>query len=154
MIEIERKFTLKNTDFLKDVVGKKIVQGYLSNDPQRAVRVRIKDTSAFLTIKGISSNDGLSRYEWEKEIPVTEAQDLIKLCLPGMIDKTRYEVVHANHTWEIDVFHAANKGLTIAEVELQSDSEIVQLPEWIDQEVTGNKRYYNSYLSEKPFSEW
>jgi CYTH domain-containing protein len=154
MIEIERKFLVKHTDFLSGIKGKRITQGYLSSDPERNVRVRIKEDTGFLTIKGISNKSGLSRFEWEKEITLEEAQDLLKLCLPGIIDKTRYEVASKDHIWEIDIFHRENDGLIIAEVELKSEEEIVIIPEWIDREVTGDKRYYNSYLSEKAFETW
>ncbi len=154
MIEIERKFLVGHTDFLSGIKGKRITQGYLSSDPERNVRVRIKDGLGFLTIKGISSDNGLSRFEWEKEITLKEAQDLLKLCLPGILDKTRYEFPLDHHTWEIDIFHGANDGLIIAEVELQSETEAVLVPEWIDREVTGDKRYYNSYLSGCSFREW
>ncbi|WP_405378308.1 CYTH domain-containing protein [Nonlabens sp. Asnod3-A02] len=154
MTEIERKFLLKNTDFLKEKTGKRITQGYLTTDKERTVRVRIKGEKAFLTIKGKSNDSGLSRYEWEKEIDLEEAQQLLLLCLPGVIDKTRYEIPIETHTWEIDIFHGENNGLTLAEIELQSETESFSKPEWIDKEVTGDKRYYNSYISEKPFCEW
>lgn len=154
MTEIERKFLLKNTDFLKDLNGTRITQGYLTTDKERTVRVRIKEEKAFLTIKGKSNASGLSRYEWEKEITTQEAEELLQLCLPGVIDKTRYEIPIETHTWEIDIFHGENNGLTLAEIELQSETEPFSKPEWIDKEVTGDKCYYNSYISEKPFCEW
>ncbi|MEO9502533.1 CYTH domain-containing protein [Nonlabens ulvanivorans] len=154
MLEIERKYLVNNTDFLKNLKGKRITQGYLSTDPARTVRVRIKGTQGFITIKGQSTDSGLTRYEWEKEISIVEAEELLELALPGVIDKTRYEVAVENHTWEIDVFHASNNGLIIAEIELETEGETFSKPDWIAQEVTGNTRYYNSYLSKKPFSEW
>ncbi|MEO9952376.1 CYTH domain-containing protein [Nonlabens sp.] len=154
MTEIERKFLLKNTDFLKDLNGTRITQGYLSTDKERTVRVRIKGEKAFLTIKGKSNDSGLSRYEWEKYIDLEEAQQLLRLCLPGVIDKTRYEIPIENHTWEIDIFHGENNGLTLAEIELESETQSFSKPEWIDKEVTGDVRYYNSYISEKPFFKW
>ncbi|WP_405370235.1 CYTH domain-containing protein [Nonlabens sp. Asnod2-A12] len=154
MTEIERKFLLKNTDFLKDLNGTRITQGYLTTDKERTVRVRIKGEKAFLTIKGKSNASGLSRYEWEKEITTQEAEELLQLCLPGVIDKTRYEIAIEKHVWEIDIFHGENNGLTLAEIELQSETEPFSKPEWIDKEVTGDVRYYNSYISEKPFCEW
>jgi adenylate cyclase len=154
MTEIERKFLLKTTDFLKDKTGKRITQGYLTTDPERTVRVRIKGDRGFLTIKGKSNDSGLSRYEWEKEITTQEAEELLKLCLPGAIDKTRYEILIENHTWEIDIFHGDNKGLTLAEIELQSETETFSKPEWLSMEVTGDNRYYNSYISLKPFNKW
>ncbi len=154
MTEIERKFLLKNIDFLKDLKGTRITQGYLTTDKERTVRVRIKGEKAFLTIKGKSNDSGMSRYEWEKEITPQEAEQLLQLCLPGAIDKTRYEIPIEMHTWEIDIFHGENNGLSLAEIELQSETESFSKPEWIDKEVTGDKRYYNSYISEKPFCEW
>lgn len=154
MTEIERKFLLKNIDFLKDLKGTRIIQGYLTTDKERTVRVRIKGEKAFLTIKGKSNHSGMSRYEWEKEITHQEAEQLLQLCLPGAIDKTRYEIPIEMHTWEIDIFHGENNGLSLAEIELQSETESFSKPEWIDKEVTGDKRYYNSYISEKPFCEW
>jgi CYTH domain-containing protein len=154
MVEIERKFLVIHTTFLNNINGKRIAQGYLSSDPERTVRVRVKGDQGFLTIKGKSSDNGLSRYEWEKEITITEAQDLLKICLPGIIDKTRYEILIGAHIWEIDLFHGANDGLIIAEVELTSEGETVILPSWIDREVTGDKLYYNSYLCMSPFKDW
>lgn len=154
MQEIERKYLVNNTDFLKDLKGKRITQGYLTTDPARTVRVRIKGSQGFITIKGQSTESGLTRYEWEKEISIVEAEELLELALPGVIDKTRYEVDIEKHTWEIDVFHGANNGLIIAEIELQTEEETFTIPDWIAQEVTGDNRYYNSYLSKKPFSEW
>jgi len=154
MIEIERKFTVKHTNFLEELTGERITQWYLSNDPERTVRVRTKGKKAFITIKGLSNSSGLSRYEWEKEISLLEAQELLKLCLPDIIDKTRYVVVLDKHVWEIDLFHGANQGLIIAEIELTSETESVTIPKWIDKEVTGDKRFYNSYLSTCSFKEW
>ena len=154
MQEIERKFLVKNLDFLKGKKGFKIVQGYLSDDPQRNVRVRIKGDQAFLTIKGMSNHSGLSRFEWEREIKVKEAYELLKLCLPGTIDKTRYEIAIGRHIYEVDVFEGANKGLIIAEVELMSEVESFDKPDWLGNEVTGDVRYYNSYLVTQPFTSW
>jgi len=154
MQEIERKFLVKNTNFLKEVKGKKIVQGYLSSDPERNVRIRIKGKQAFLTIKGISNTSGTSRFEWEKEINLSEAEELLKLCLPGIIDKTRYEVAAGEHTFEIDIFEGENKGLIIAEIELANENDSFEKPEWLGKEVTGSVQYYNSYLVSKPFQEW
>ncbi|WP_194851781.1 CYTH domain-containing protein [Nonlabens antarcticus] len=154
MQEIERKFLVKSTDFLKNIKGKKIVQGYLSSDPERNVRVRIKGNLAFLTIKGISNTSGTSRFEWEKEIDLNEAEALLKLCLPGIIDKTRYEVAAGEHTFEVDVFEGENKGLIIAEIELKDENDSFQKLDWLGDEVTGDIRYYNSYLVDKPFKNW
>ncbi|AZQ43378.1 CYTH domain-containing protein [Nonlabens ponticola] len=154
MIEIERKFLVKNTDFLKGQKGERIVQGYLSSDPARNVRVRVKGEQAYLTIKGISNASGTSRYEWEKEIDNVEAQELLTICLPGVIDKTRYEIPVGKHVYEIDVFHESNDGLIIAEIELEDEHETIEKPEWLGDEVTGDVRYYNSYLVNMPYKSW
>lgn len=155
MIEIERKYLVKNTTFLNDSeISFKICQGYLNSNAERTVRVRTKNDKGFLTIKGKSNDSGLSRFEWEKEIPHNEALELLKLCEDFAIEKTRHLVVFDSKTFEIDVFEGENQGLIIAEVELKDEEEIVNLPEWIDQEVTGNKKYYNSYLSNNPFKSW
>lgn len=154
MQEIERKFLVSQTDFLEQMDGLKIVQGYLSDDPERNVRVRIKGHQGFLTIKGVSNDSGTSRFEWEKEIDVEEAQQLLKLCLPGVIDKTRFEIPVGKHIFEVDVFEGENHGLIIAEVELQNENELFEKPEWLGQEVTGDVRYYNSYLVSTPFTKW
>ena len=132
----------------------KICQGYLVADPQRTVRVRIKGDKGYLTFKGASTADGLSRFEWEKEIAVSEAEMLLKLCLPGAIEKTRYIIPFGGLTFEVDEFFGENAGLVMAEVELESATQQVSLPEWLGQEVTGDERYYNSYLSQRPFSKW
>jgi adenylate cyclase len=152
--EIERKFLVKG-DF-KPFVSKqtRIVQGYLSSVPERTVRVRVKGEKGFLTVKGIGSESGASRYEWEKEITVDEANELMKICEPGVIDKTRYLVKVGNHTFEVDEFYGENQGLIIAEVELQSEDEAFEKPEWLGQEVTGYTKYYNSMLMKNPYRRW
>ena len=148
MIEIERKFLVKAYDYRKEAHRKtKIIQGYLTKDPKRTVRVRIREDQGFLTIKGMSSEDGLSRFEWEKEIPLDEAQELITLCLPTVIEKTRYEVTYKGVLFEVDEFEGAHNGLVLVEVELNSTKDIFEIPKWVDKEVTGDKKYYNSYLS-------
>lgn len=152
--EIERKFLVKSEFRHLATAEYKICQGYLVADPQRTVRVRIKGDKGYLTIKGASTADGLSRFEWEKEIAANEAEMLLKLCLPGAIEKTRYIVPFGGLTFEVDEFFGENAGLVMAEVELKSATQQVSLPEWIGQEVTGDKRYYNSYLSQRPFSKW
>lgn len=154
MIEIERKYLIKDSTIVQGLKGKRIVQAYLSTDQERAVRVRIKNQKGFLTIKGKSSDDGTSRMEWEKEISLKEAEQLISLALPGLIDKIRYEIQLDKHLWEIDVFRGTNEGLILAEVELKSATEEIKLPDWIDKEVTGDPRYYNSYLTQNPFTTW
>ncbi len=148
MIEIERKFLVKSSDYKKEAHQKtKIAQGYLTKDPHRTVRVRIRGDQGFLTIKGISSEDGLSRFEWEKEIPLKEAQELIALCLPTIVKKTRYEVPYKGVLFEVDEFEGFHNGLVLAEVEMNSPKDSFEIPEWIDKEVTGDKKYYNAYLS-------
>ena len=132
----------------------KILQGYLNSDPERTVRVRLKGEKAFLTIKGKSNESGMSRFEWEKEIPVNEAEALIKLCEPEIIEKFRYEVKLQNHVFEIDEFYGENDGLVLAEVELASEEEEFEKPNWLGQEVTGKKDYYNSWLSKNPYKSW
>ncbi len=152
--EIERKFLVKGE--FKNLSGKetRIVQGYLSSVPERTVRVRIKGDKGFITIKGIGSASGATRYEWEKEIPTSEVEELLKICEPGVIDKTRYLVKVDNHTFEVDEFYGENKGLTVAEIELSSESEAFVKPEWLGEEVTGNTKYYNSMLMKNPFTKW
>lgn len=155
MIEIERKFLVKDDTFKKEAFAQNhIAQGYLSSVPERTVRIRIKGNKGFLTIKGISNESGLSRFEWEKEIPVDEAKKLLLLCEKGVIDKTRFEVKAGNHVFEIDEFHDKNEGLIIAEIELKSETETFNKPNWLAEEVTNDKRYYNSYLSNNPYKNW
>lgn len=152
--EIERKF-LVNGDFKKFAIRQTwIKQGYLSSVPERTVRVRVKGDKGYLTIKGTSNASGISRYEWEKEIPVAEAEELLALCEPGIIDKTRYLVPAGDFTFEVDEFHGENQGLVIAEIELKSESDKFQKPEWLGEEVTGDLRYYNSMLIRNPFAGW
>jgi adenylate cyclase len=155
MIEIERKFLIKNHSFKTEAFTKNhIAQGYLSSLAERTVRVRIKANKGYLTIKGMTNETGMSRFEWEKEIPVDEAKSLLLLCEKGTIDKTRYEVQVGNHTYEVDEFYGENQGLIIAEIELQSEEEAFEKPDWLGQEVTNDKRYYNSYLSLNPYINW
>ena len=150
--EIERKF-LVSGEFRQDSPESyRIMQGYICSDPDRTVRVRVRGDKGFLTIKGRSSEDGLSRYEWEKEIPVSEAFELMALCGSGVIDKTRYLVPFGKPTYEVDVFHGANEGLVLAEIELSDEQEAFEKPSWLGEEVTGEVRYYNSMLSLHPFS--
>jgi adenylate cyclase len=155
MIEIERKFLVTSEAFKKEAFTQnRITQGYLSSVPGRTVRVRIKGNKGFLTIKGASNESGLSRFEWEKEIPLDEAQQLMLLCEKGIIDKTRFEVKIGNHVFEVDEFYGENEGLIMAEVELNSETETFEKPSWLGKEVTSDKQYYNSYLSKSPFKYW
>ncbi|MEZ9196728.1 CYTH domain-containing protein [Shewanella sp. 10N.286.54.B9] len=153
--EIERKYLVKSEDF-KALASRsvRIIQGYLSSVPERTVRVRIKGDKGFLTIKGIGNESGASRYEWENEIPVPEAEELLKICEPGVIDKTRYLVDYTNHIFEVDEFYQSNQGLIVAEVELTDEAETVSKPDWLGEEVTGDARYYNSMLMKQPFTTW
>lgn len=155
MIEIERKFLVKNDNYKTEAFQKeKIFQGYLNSDPERTVRIRIRGKKGTITIKGKSSESGMSRYEWEKEIPVEEALELKKLCEPGEIEKIRHQVRSAELIIEIDEFFGKNEGLVIAEVELKNESSEFEKPSWMGKEVTGDNRYYNSYLSKNPFKNW
>ena len=152
--EIERKF-LVNGDF-KSFASQyfRVVQGYLSSVPERTVRVRTKGEKGYLTIKGKGNVSGMSRYEWEKEIPLEDAMELLQLCEPGIIDKTRYLIEVKTHIFEVDEFHGENEGLVLAEVELSSEDEKFDRPEWLGKEVTGDERYYNAYLSHCPYKKW
>ncbi|WP_445711819.1 CYTH domain-containing protein [Flavobacterium sp.] len=155
MIEIERKFLVKSNAFLKDAIkSNRIVQGYLSSNPERTVRIRIKGSYGYLTIKGMSNTSGMSRMEWEKEISIEDAEELLLLCEKGTIDKIRHEVIVGTHVFEVDVFNLENEGLIIAEVELSSEDEKFEKPKWLGDEVTQDKRYYNSYLSKNPYKNW
>lgn len=155
MLEIERKFAVKSTNFLANAKESyKITQGYLNTDKNRTVRVRIKGNKGFITVKGISSADGLSRFEWEKEINIKDAEALLLLCEDFVIDKTRYIIPFDTVVFEVDVFEGANKGLVVAEVELESTEQQFEKPEWLGEELTGDERFYNAYLSNAPFSSW
>ncbi len=155
MIEIERKFLVLSEVFKLAAANKnQIAQGYLCSDPERTVRIRVKNNQGFITIKGISSASGLSRMEWEKEIDVEEAKALLSLCEKGVIEKTRYEIPIGKHTFEVDVFEGENKGLIIAEIELESENESFSKPDWLGDEVTNDARYYNSYLFNNPYLSW
>jgi CYTH domain-containing protein len=154
MIETERKFLV--TGEFKDMAirTKRITQGYLCVDSGRTVRIRTADEQAFITIKGPSDERMWSRYEFEQKIPFADGKALLKLCPHGIIDKVRHYVPFAGHTWEVDVFCGANAGLIIAEIELSSAEETFSLPPWAGKEVTADRKYYNSMLSQYPFSSW
>ncbi len=153
-VEIERKFLVKASfkEFARNSVF--IEQAYLSISPKCSVRVRICDEKAYLTIKGESSASGLSRYEWERELTVDEARDLIKLSEFEVIEKTRYYIPQGKHCFEVDVFEGKNKGLIMAELELDCEEETYEKPSWLGTEVTGDARYFNASLQTKPYSEW
>jgi len=152
--EIERKFLVAGE--FKSLASKstRITQGYLCSVPERTVRVRIKGSKGFITIKGIGNDSGASRYEWEKEIPVSEAEELLKICEPGVIDKTRYLIPAGGHTFEVDEFYGENEGLVVAEVELGSEEEAYEKPLFLGQEVTGDVKYFNSMLMKNPYTKW
>jgi len=152
MLEIERKFLVNAEKWNSKSTGEQIIQGYLSTDKERVVRVRIKGAKAFLTIKG--NPEGISRTEIEYEIPVEDARVLLEMCLDNPIEKIRYEEDVAGKLWEIDVFSGKNKGLILAEVELESENETVEIPAWVTEEVSTDKRYYNAWLSNHPFLSW
>ena len=154
-LEIERKFLVCGEDYKQQAFHhSRIKQGYISSRRGATVRVRLRDGQGFLTIKGPSDAKGMSRYEFEKEISADEAAHLFELCEPGIIDKTRYLVRSGRHTFEVDEFYGDNQGLVMAEVELQSETETFEKPSFIGQEVTGDRRYYNSHLREYPYSQW
>ena len=188
-IEIERKFLVRDLSFREKAVGSRhLIQGYISKEKGHTVRVRLDDKTAWLTIKGAGSASGMSRSEWEWEIPAQDALGLLQLCRGGVIDKTRYLVPVFEEAcseaegavaddgvvlgegmvsgegrvpgegkkrfWEVDVFHGANEGLVVAEIELASENENFPVPDWIGEEVTGDRKYYNSMLSSHPFCEW
>ncbi len=155
MIEIERKFLVTSNAFMKEAFQQtRIVQGFLNTHPDRTIRVRLKGDKAFLTVKGKSTDEGLSRFEWEKVISKSDAESLLNLCEKGTIDKLRYEVKYDQHIFEVDVFYKDNKGLVVAEVELKDVNETFEKPSWLGKEVTGDPRYYNSQLSKYPFKNW
>lgn len=154
-MEIERKFLVEpnlNVEELGETG--RIVQGYLSSVKERTVRIRIKGDSGYLTIKGIGNESGASRYEFEKKIDVSEAEELLKICEPGIIDKTRTKAKVGNHMFEVDKFFGENEGLIVAEVELTSEDEKFEKPSWLGEEVTGDPKYYNSMLMKTPYSKW
>lgn len=153
-LEIERKFLVKGDFKAFSHQHVEIAQGYLSSIPERTVRVRIKGNKGFLTIKGLSSDDGASRFEWEKEVSITDARSLLQLCEAGKIEKTRYLIHVGNHTFEVDEFYGDNEGLVVAEIELSATDEKFEHPHWLGEEVTGIAKYYNSALSITPFKDW
>ena len=154
-IEIERKF-LVNGDYKKFAIKNyKIAQGFLSSVPERTVRIRIKDASGFITVKGVSNQTGTSRFEWEKEITLKEAEELLAICEPSIIEKIRHIIPTNNNLFfEVDEFMGENAGLLIAEIELPNEHFIFEKPKWLAKEVTGDLKYYNSVLSKNPYSNW
>lgn len=155
MIEIERKFLVKNETYKSESIKKQLItQGYLSSDPKRSVRIRICEQNAYITIKGQTSESGASRYEWEKEINIEDAKQLMLLCREGVVTKIRHLIPFKNHTFEVDEFLKDNSGLVIAEIELSNENEDFERPRWLGKEVTGIKKYYNSQLSQNAYVNW
>lgn len=150
--EIERKFLVTGDSWDDGSPGVRIAQGYLTTDPDRSVRVRLAGGQAWITIKG--RTEGLTRAEFEYPIPADDARDLLAICLPSVIDKTRHRIHFGGHLWEIDVFHGANEGLVMAEVELADESVSPELPPWVGADVSADFRYYNASLATRPFREF
>ncbi len=154
-LEIERKFLVLDDSYKNLATSSShIKQGYIYSGKGKTIRVRIRDERGYLTIKGPSDKAGLCRYEWEKEVDLHDAEELMRLCEPGIIDKTRYIIPSGKHTFEVDEFFGENQGLVMAEVELVSEEEPFEKPPFIGKEVTGDRRYYNSHLRENPYSRW
>ncbi len=154
-IEIERKFLIRSDDFKKLSYQKiYIKQGFLNSHKERTVRVRITEESAFITVKGISNSSGTSRYEWEKEISLEDAENLMVLCEETVIEKVRFHIKNNKHIFEVDQFLGENEGLIIAEIELSNEDEHFKKPDWLGNEVTGIAKYYNTELSKRPFTKW
>lgn len=152
-IEIERKFLLTSTSWKQLAPGTSYRQGYLNSTKERTVRVRTIDDKGFLTIKGVSV--GATRVEYEYEIPVADAQHLLDdLCEKPLIEKNRYKINHAGFVWEVDEFFGENMGLIVAEIELESEDQSFEKPEWVGEEVTGDPRYFNSSLIKEPYTQW
>ena len=152
--EIERKFLVKGEFKSQAFTYRRIVQGYLSSVPKRVVRIRIKGDEAYLTVKSTVSGNGLTRFEWEKEISVDDAEVMLTFCEKEIIEKTRYLVKVGAHIFEVDEFYGSNEGLFVAEVELQAEDEEFEKPDWLGEEVTHDVRYYNSMLVKNPYSKW
>jgi adenylate cyclase len=155
MIEIERKFLVRSDAYKLHATAKHhIAQGYLNSHPERTVRIRIMGEIGFLTIKGKGNETGTTRLEWETELSLMDAKPLLAICEAGIIDKMRYEIPAGKHVFEVDEFNRDNQGLVIAEIELASEDEAFEKPDWLGQEVTNDFRYYNAYLSKNPFKSW
>ena len=146
--EIERKFLVRSDAFMAQATTHyEIMQGYLCKEPGKTIRVRIRDTRAFLTIKSSRLREGLAKFEWEREIDLADAQEMMQICLPGAISKTRYIIPTNNERkWEVDVFHGRLDGLVLAEIELGDEHEAFERPDWLGEEVTGQPQYYNANM--------
>lgn len=153
-LEIERKFLVSGEYKSLATSHSRIVQGYICSERGRTVRVRIRDSHGYLTIKGPASGNGLSRYEFEKEITLDEALSLLRLCEPGIVDKIRWLVPAGNHVFEVDEFLGDNAGLVVAEVELRTEDDVFECPDFLGREVTGERKYYNSQLRKNPYKNW
>lgn len=154
-LEIERKFLVKSDDFKHEAFqATRVTQGYVSSASGRTVRVRIMGDKGFITIKGPSNASGTTRFEWEKEIATDDVQQLLQVCEPGIIDKTRYLVKAEPYTFEVDEFYGDNEGLIVAEIELPDENAPFTNPSWLGKEVTGDRRYYNSMLAKHPYKDW
>ena len=152
-IEIERKFLVKERPFAMAKRSLKINQGYILNEKSKVIRVREKGDDYFLTIKG--NNIGISRLEYDFPISKEDAKELIfHFCKTTLIEKTRHYIEHKGHTWEVDEFHGKNNGLIVAEIELESEDEKFEIPDWVGEEVTQDDRYYNMNLAIRPFTSW
>ncbi|MRR23471.1 CYTH domain-containing protein [bacterium] len=152
--EIERKFLVCGEFMDKATESTEIVQGYLSSSPGNTVRVRVRNGKGYITVKGKAGVSGIERYEWEMEIPVSDARELLKVCEPFPVEKTRYLVPYGGHIFEVDVFHGENSGLVMAEIELDSADEAFEKPPWLGEEVSFDPRYFNAALAAKPYNRW
>ncbi|MFD2586663.1 CYTH domain-containing protein [Croceitalea marina] len=153
--EIERKFLVSSSTYKNEAsLHTRIVQGFLNTHPERTVRVRLKGDKGYLTVKGKGNASGTTRFEWEHEMSKNEADNLLKLCEPGIVEKIRYEIPVGNHLFEVDEFLGDNQGLVVAEIELQHENETFEKPDWLGDEVTGDVNYYNSRLAKHPFKTW
>ena len=150
--EIERKFLVKGNDWRKLAQGTHYRQGYLSTVKERTVRVRTIDDKGFLTVKGITV--GASRLECEYDVPVKDALEMLEICEQPIIEKSRYKIKYGGFTWEVDEFYGINQGLIVAEIELESEDQKFDKPDWIGEEVTGDPKYFNSNLIKNPFTKW
>ncbi len=155
MKEIERKFLVNDLSFKALAFKKtKLKQGYLNSNKKRAVRIRVAEDKAFITVKGNSNKTGISRFEWEKEIAIADAEALLQLCEKHIIIKTRYYIKSEKHIFEVDVFEGKNEGLILAEIELTHEDEAFEKPVWLGEEVSHSKKYYNVYLAKHPYKKW
>ncbi len=152
-IEIERKFIIKNNEWhTPEIMGLSMKQGYLTNSPESVVRIRMAGEQAFITVKG--KTKGATRLEFEYEIPVTDALEMLELCQKPLVEKIRYMIYYRGFEWSIDIFSGSNQGLAVAEIELDSEEQCFEIPPWARREVTEDPRYYNSNLINHPFNSW